>query len=339
MPVDREHSRFAPRGGLGIASIWKCPACGKQNEGRTPEMGCAHCGSGDPGKSQAGSTQELSKGLMAARAGEQSLPHGQPPSPSSSPMMHPPGARGSASAGSSSTAPTRILRLIEYLIPPGVDASEVLQRSLVGSLDLTQCRITGTLVDDVSARQEDLLTMARRQPGVWLANPTAMQALQKRMKSDAREVLYGHPLVRQGSDPGLQQHRMAVEKERLMEPEIPDTGPAFSETEASLAHAVAQSFGLRWANTMALALSSIAPELAGNSEPEKFLSDQECLAFAQALLAQIPEGWVGDLAEEPPALPDDAAREAARARAAEVAAGAQPTAIPWVDPTTRKPVL
>jgi len=42
-------SRHYSGGGLGAAGLWECPACGEENAGPL-EQGCAHCGSGRPGR-------------------------------------------------------------------------------------------------------------------------------------------------------------------------------------------------------------------------------------------------------------------------------------------------
>lgn len=74
-------------------------------------------------------------------------------------------------------------------------------------------------------------------------------------------------------------------------PPMPSTGPSFGEEEAKFAAFIAETYSLRLAHTLALALSQIAPELAANMEPLKFLSDQECLALANALMQRIPDDW------------------------------------------------
>jgi len=99
----------------------------------------------------------------------------------------------------------------------------------------------------------------------------------------------------------------------------------------NVAEGVWQLGGPKLCYTLALALSTIAEELAGNSEPEKFLSSEECVALAQALMHLVPPEWEGDREEESPAPPaqpiDDEARQAARARAQRVKDAAVPTPV------------
>lgn len=177
----------------------------------------------------------------------------------------------------------RVLRLIEYLINPGEDADLTLRNSLVGRMDFAWGTLTGTIVDSCDARQEDLLGLARRQPGVWLGNQEAMTMVKQPSK--------GRP----GPAPAAVPRRPVLpEAPKAPAMEMPPTGPPFGEEEAKFAAFIAETYDLRFAHTLALALSQIAPELAANMEPEKFLSDRDCLRFANALMQRIPEDWKGD---------------------------------------------
>lgn len=327
MPVDHEHSRFGPKAGLGTAALWLCPACGAQNEGRAIEQGCGHCGSGDPSKGQAGSAR-------VERSAAEEVPV-QSKAPTALPL------RRSTEPTPSKEAPLRILRLIEYLVHPGQDFDPVLRRSLVGKIDMQWGSLTATIVDSCDARQEDLLGLARKQPGVWLANPAAME-------TKAPGTWSGFPQPREFVAPThatfdkvkrVMQDGMD-EIQRRSQMEMPDTGPAFTTEQATLARNLSQFLGLRLINTLALALGSIAEELAGNAEPHKFLSREECLSFANALLHEIPDDWQGEGQEvEPPDPTPVQVSPAVEERLARIREGSLPTATPWVDPTTRPGVL
>ena len=86
-------------------------------------------------------------------------------------------------------------------------------------------------------------------------------------------------------------------------------------------------FGARVTHTVAVALSALMPELTANSEPEKFLTMEECVQWAHALLAQVPADWQGIEGPEmfpteapPPPTPEEAQRIAAiKARLADAA--------------------
>lgn len=330
MPVDLEHPRFGPQHGLGRLTVWDCVACGLKNEGRTPEQGCVHCGAGDPAKSQPGSASSVP-----------SLSAPVDPSPARTPQK---ADRDAGHAAASVVPAMRILRLIEYLILPGRDSDVLLRPSLVGRVELAWGTITATIVDSCDMRQEDLLGMARRQPGVWLANPDAMRPQQPQQVAgfESRRALVDRPRTPLvvGKVGSLPSSTDIARKER----EMPDTGPTWTREEGAFAHMLAVGQDFRLVNTLALALSSIAPELEGNSEPEKFLSAQECLRLANALLHQIPDDWRGDGVEDDAAPPPAAVAADPRAqdvvdRIDRIRAGSVPTALPWQDPTDKKDVL
>lgn len=275
-------------GNLGVASVWKCPGCGAQNSGRTIEQGCAVCGAGDPTKGRAGAPP-----VATPEGGRVRLPPGGPAS------EHPSGRGENGVAPRPAAIPqpvVRVLRLLEYVFEPGADVDAILRRSLVGRLNLGNVTLTATIVDDTSARQEDLLSMAHRQPGVWLANPERMQA------DTAAPPAAPWPWVRTAV---LQEFRT-----RMMPPPDPppppDTGLAFSAYERDLAESLIALLGNSLAHTIALALGSIAEELSGNSEPERFVTTAECLRFANAIMDGLPQAWGAPVeAAVPPSAPQD----------------------------------
>ncbi len=275
-------SRFSKQS-LGTLTIWDCPSCGVKNEGRRPEQGCVHCGAGDPTKSRAGEpARETDK-----------TPLGQvPAAPAVSAV--PPIAHGRQSPRVPADV-QRIYRIIEYAFTNPASLEGTLRRSLVGSLSpAAGLTITATIIDTLDAQQEDRLRMARMQPGVWLANPDAMHAAPTphglREKLSQLHLRYSSPAA-------------ALRQEFSMEPPTlhvpsatpPPTGPAYTEAHAEVAQRLCEILGYKIVHTLALALSSIAEELASNAEPEKFLGRDECLQLANALLHAIPDGWEGDI--------------------------------------------
>lgn len=278
---------------------WDCPACGLKNTGRKPEAGCVHCGAGDPTKSTAGKPQSVGdKSLAADERGRVRVVH-HPEAAHPDDRFHgghpSPGTWEAAAPRKS--APLRVLRLIEYLIQPGRDADQVLRNSLVGRMDLAWGTITATIVDSCDTRQEDLLGLAHRQPGVWLANPEAMQAknTQQSRRSDARPAPNWGIQAEAAARFPLPQEMIS-----MTVPPMPALGPRPSESDAKMADWIVTTLGMKVAYTLALALSTIAEELAGNMEPERFLTTQEALGLANALMQRIPDAWKGDapLADE-----------------------------------------
>lgn len=310
MPVDHDHSRFGRHGTLGDPVIWNCPACGKLNEGRRAELGCGHCGSGDPTQSTAGKPADWR--LVEERA----------PGP---PVLTRPRSTIPA-VGPAADPQTRIYRLIEYVIRDAEDIRAVLRRSLVGTIDMGWGTITGTIVDSVDMAQEDRLRMARMQPGIWLANRDAMDRSDPPMTSPVTP------------------RRLRMDREDQMTPTpLPpvDLGPPVLPAYKALAQSFCALIGYRGIHTLALALSNVAQELEGNGESHKFLQPDECLQLANALMQEIPEDWDGDRAPVEPTKIDEqeADRARARERVAAVQSGAIPTAAPWVDPATGKGLL
>lgn len=228
------------------------------------------------------------------------------------------------------TAETRVYRLIEYVFTSPRQMEATLRRSLVGSIQMGDARITATIVDTIDAQQQDRLQLARRQPGVWLAKPDLMEEGGPRVRTDqgsstlpASTTHYSPAFIAAPPAGVVRGHEMVT----------PNVGPSYSRETQQLAEQIIGLGGYRLAHTLALALSSITQELDANAEPEKFLSGEEALQLATALMQLIPSDWKGDQIEEPPPPPpagmDDAQRQAARERAARVAEAAQPTAIPW----------
>lgn len=288
VPASRHYG--GQSGTLGVARLWECPACGRKVEGRTPEQGCPHCGAGDPAQVPA----------RPASIDEEERSHPVAPTP---PRPQPKGERVAdvAAGAPPRLQATRVLRLIEYLIAPGQDATEVLRRSLVGTIPMAWGTITGTIVDSVDLNQEDRLRLAKLQPGVWIANERAMElgGFDSRRASRAPENPTGSRESGVAPRPGTllltvaEQAAIAAHFERKAMP-TPDVGMPFTILQGQHAQMLLEIGGFKLCYTLALALQGIAEELAGNSEPEKFLTSQEALQLATALLAQVPDDWTGD---------------------------------------------
>lgn len=269
---------------LGVATVWTCPACGGKVEGRLIEQGCPTCGAGDPLKGQAG--MERTEGAReAAEYTNKAVVEADTTQPAPSYLPTPPRLAPQAQV-------TRIVRLLEYLIAPGQDATDILRRSLVGTLQFPWGQLTGTIVDSVDLNQEDRLRVAKLQPGVWLARERAL------------ELQPQHPTLLPvigavGRVPDRQtilltdaeKAAIAAHYERKAMP-TPDVGMPFTETQQKIAGAIADLGGYRLTYTLALALQGIAEELNASSEPEKFLSSQEALQLATALLDRVPSEWL-----------------------------------------------
>jgi hypothetical protein len=204
----------------------------------------------------------------------------------------------------------RVLRLIEYLIKPGENADITLRRSLVGRMDMIWGTLTGTIVDSLDDRQEDLLRLARRQPGVWVSNSAAMEQADQQDKG--RKLVPYHEAIgpvlqeferlhQQSTSTVFNPFADAAKERERKSMDMPQTGPAFTADDAAIAKNIVRLWGLKLAHTFALALSQIAPELEANMEPEKFITSEECLRLANALMQLIPADWAGDAALEPPA--------------------------------------
>lgn len=284
---------------LGEVRVWNCPSCGKRNETQLPEHGCAHCGAGDqrlgkagnPARTEAAGTGQPARGPLLQVAASTAYADVPTDTRIARPLRDVPAAS------------VRILRLIEYLVVPGKDVTWTLRNSLVGTLHFDWGQLTGTIVDSCDANQEDRLRLAKMQPGVWLGNEMTMRGREvKGIGSqpplganalDARVVAYNDQRSSLESEYHLIRERL---KEPLMSPTPPDTGPAFTRDQEVMAQqirATGEYFGAGYklCYTLALALQSIAEELAANIEPEKFLTREEALSLANALMAQIPAEW------------------------------------------------
>lgn len=268
---------------LGAVATWNCPACGKQNDGQKIENGCLHCGAGDQRQGRAGAQAGAAAATRSAPV-TGSPPPGAGVEPSRRPYVEEMGRDPHEPMRARKEAGERILRLVEYLITPGHDADLTLRNSLVGRMDFAWGSLTATIVDSCDARQEDLLRLARRQPGVWVGNQDAM--------NQARPTAQQPFVAEEGRAtrlfPAYLHHELQEQKEQM---EMPQTGPPFTTGDQALAERIVLLGGLKLAYTLALALQTIAEELVGNMEPEKFLTREEALALANALMSQVPEGW------------------------------------------------
>ena len=323
-------SRFgkASGDGLGPAGPWKCPACMLQNEGRI-EQGCVHCGSGDPTKSRAGTPRMTDPDPPRPDAVPRAT---RAPAPSPE-LADAAGRDLSHRAREAAGVPTqrqRVLRIIEYLIKPDANADDVLRNSLVGRMEFAWGSLTGVLVDSADLRQEDLLGLARRQPGVWLANPNAMvlqAAISQSTVPNYLETTHVKRLldVDTGTRPPMTQPLPPAEVPGTI---TPDTGLEFTTHDKDLAWKLIELGGYTLAHTIALALGTIAEELESNADPERLLSREAALRLASAIMFLIPDEWLTPTT--PPPSPVDPAQQAAINR---VRDGSKPVASPWVDPT------
>ena len=308
-------------GSLGVALVWKCVGCGAQVEGRRIEEGCPHCGAGVP-------SQESQQPVLEPVA-ESSGDHSLIPAATVSTTVSGLGRIPETGRRPVEVPATRILRLIEYVIKPGANADVILRNSLVGRLEMGWGTLTGTIIDSIDLQQEDRLRMAKMQPGIWLANPEAVAAQDPHAAITMRPLLeYRNPLLQRTPD-----GTVSFVRETTMSPP-PPTGPSFSRDHARFAQTIATVSGDNYAliNTLALALQSIAQEL-GDGQQGQFITEQEALQLANALMQQLPADWQPE-AEAPPGPVDpealgveDPGRQAARARAARVAEASKPTAV------------
>lgn len=77
----------------------------------------------------------------------------------------------------------------------------------------------------------------------------------------------------------------------------------------SIARQILDAFGFAGANTIALALASIADELKGMQDEGKFWTPELCVEVAQLIQQSIPDDWLNATAlsgeaTEPPGPPD-----------------------------------
>lgn len=286
---------------MGELTVWNCPACGKKNEGRPLQVGCAHCGAGDPVKSRAGTATGPER--RAAEPVQRTTARRAATVPPGPPSVEAPGEIRPAKAMAAATG-TRILRMVEYLIKPGHNIDEVLRRSLVGRMDLAWGTLTGTIVDSIDQNQEDRLRLAKLQPGVWIANQRAGELAQATAPDtpmppevlDTFDEFDRKMRQRLGAHNALQEPLMADDStpQDLI---VPDTGPPYTQEQFNIAQMIYHLGAAKLCYTLALALQNVAQELEGNSEPDKFLSGEECLQFAEAFMQQVPPDWQGDKEE------------------------------------------
>lgn len=313
---------------LGPAGPWKCPACLKQNEGAV-EKGCVHCGSGDPNKSRAGGPPKPTVPAVRPDA-DDGAGHVRPVPPRPRPDL-------SEHRPTLPPATLRILRLIEYVVKPGQNADDVLRNSLVGRMEFAWGTLTATIVDSADLRQEDLLGLARRQPGVWLANPnaTVLQAALSLGKVNATPS----PFSRADED-RIKADLQVLEVERLKKMSTPlppaelpdsritpDTGISFDINDKNLAWEIIQLVGYKVAHTLAVALGSVAGELDQSGDSEKLMTSQEATQLANAILFLIPDEWL-----TPPAPVERQVDPAVLARIQAAQDASKPVATPWRDP-------
>lgn len=287
MAVDTSHGR-AYRGRpdpLGALPVWDCPGCGMQNDARRPEEGCVHCSAGVPGV--AGEPPER------ASTPERSVPDTSPRR--AEPKRDRDAGQAAPSQGS------KVYRLLEYTVLPGHEEAfeHGLRNSLVGRYGFAWGQIIATIVDSVDSRQADLIGLASRQPGVWLGGPGAAVP-----QGPRRTLPYGTAAGRSFTQP---HSRQAEEAFRVAaQSPTPPTGPAFDEHDTKLATAIVEIAGFAACYTLAMALNSFAAAVEGETmEPEKYLTAQECLSLANALLSVIPEDWQPDAAAPPEGGPEN----------------------------------
>lgn len=277
---------------LGVALEWVCPSCRAKNNGRRLEEGCEHCGVGVPDPN-AKPAQE---------------PHPRPR------IEDPPGLQSHAARVEATSAtvtagkpgdpllvgvPLVVTRLVQYRCKPGHEAAldQTLRRSLVGRATFAWGEIISAIVDEVSPRQQDILGLAQRQPGVWLGGPEPDPHPPRVADLVAKAIA----VPRQYSSPPSTLQN-AFGGERMTRP--PDTGPAYTADQRWAATKILEILGYRGVYTLALALQNYAELAAQESmEPEKIYTREDCLALANALMNEVPEDWSPEAEEPPPPAP------------------------------------
>lgn len=288
MPVEtgRSDGEFTRhyRGGthLGTALQWDCPACGVKHETATApiEHGCSACGAGVPGT--AGPPRS-----PAASAGTPSVP--QPTRPEPGPPARAPERARPVSLAAPEGQQT-VYRILRY---SGSKAwiETTLRHSLVGYMDLGAGMITAAIVDSIDRRQEDLLGMATRQPGVWMGGPP-----------DGPVRLRAGPDWRPENPTGGGERGVAPLASRLTSPvtSITETSPVpnlnphpvVDLEEQKIADVLHQGVADVGCYTIAMALTQFATVVEDETmERDKYWSPQQCLGVANALLALIPKDW------------------------------------------------
>jgi len=297
MPVEtgRSGGEFTRhyRGGthLGIALQWDCPSCGTKHEtANAPlEQGCPTCGAGVPG--------------VAGTAAPSSSPIAPPDAPVvPSPARGEPGPVGGAPGQGRSAMPAAqqgqevqtVYRLVRYT---GSQAwiEATLRRSLVGYMHLGEGMVTATIVDSVDRRQEDLLGMAGRQPGVWRAYEEQERPLilhQKAGSGRAPEIIHPRSPGLTGLIPNEWQQGAVVTSPVTPEKETPPMPDNPKVIASYLVDGLVANGQFQGVYTLAMALNQFATVVEDESmERDKFWSPQQCLGVAQALLELIPKDW------------------------------------------------
>lgn len=297
---------------LGTLTEWGCPSCGQKVSGVAYENGCPHCGTGTP---QANAT-----------------PIREPVAAPASQVQPQPGPRTGMASGLDvgrrpvdvfNPAPALVVtRIIQYVChdPEQVAAMELtLQRALVGRTGFAWGEIIAAIVDDVSPRQQDILSLARRQPGVWLGGPE-----KESRPWGQRQVDMG--IVRYEEAPGREEIDRSLPFIGKTGMDLPNTGPEFTRLDDEMAKVLVQACGVKVAYTICLALQSLAA--AGDDADPLILRQSQCYALANAIMQYIPKDYVEpDLPPPPPPNaggPDDPGRDEARARVAAIQQASKP---------------
>lgn len=301
---------------LGVLTEWSCPSCGQKVEGRQYEQGCPFCGVGVPGSQPTPAPQPTPEPRAEA------LPGHAPIAPRSAEVQE---TRPARKPGELRQVATVVTRIVQYVCNPGQEAAleKTLRHALVGRYGFAWGTITAAIVDDLSPRQQDILGLASRQPGVWLGGPETP------MPVEAATQIY--EAVTRRHQPRAPEFvsslRQEVEKQRMTEPIVPDTGPAFTRMDGEMARVILQACGVKVAYTLAVALQMIE-----DVDDPKILGSADARALANAIIQLIPPEYLEEAQEQPPApTPEqaqaqDTAREAARERVRQVQAGSVPVA-------------
>jgi hypothetical protein len=210
------------------------------------------------------------------------------------------------------TAPLVVTRIIQYVAKAGHETAleETLKRSLVGKVDLGWGSITAAVVDDLSSRQEDILGILRRQPGVWLSGFRISDTEVRRGEQALREDREPGPTYEQVSARVLQEFEQEHQRSMAEPPKtapptpplevpppapgmtVPDQGPAFDDTDAALATGLITMGGYEFAYTIAMSLQSFVSAIeAETMERPRYLAPDRCLRIASAILHYIPDDW------------------------------------------------
>ena len=291
---------------LGLLTEWQCPSCGEKVSGQVYEAGCPHCGVNTPGN-----TPPIRE--------PQPLTEDHPGLQSHAPRVGVTPATASAGKPGDlrSSAPAYVVtRIIQYICTDPAQQANMeltLQRALVGRTGFAWGEIIAAIVDDISPRQQDILSLAKRQPGVWLGGPDMndrypLQVLHVPSPGPApATVWYEEAPGREEAHPG----KPFIGSTGMDMPEMPSTGPEFSRMDAEMARVLLQACGVRVAYTFALALQSLAA--ASDDSDPLVLPAVECYALANAIMQLIPAEYVDPQLPPPPppnetlrpSVPDD----------------------------------